>query len=152
MIAIETPTEGKNAITDFLIDSTKAVLNSLPDDVLEKLRTYVKEPSPVTACVNTAELIYARSDELPNQLLEIGASMAIMCANFGFHAMNEEGRGLGMAKELMKKPGVNIEAEAPTEAPEPKAEFMAAPEAVEPEGLPMATKALPASAEPTDKP
>jgi len=126
--AIETPVEGKNAIINFLIDSTQAVLNALPDGVLEKLRAAALEPSPVVSSVNVAELIYAQADELPPELLAIGVGLATMAGANGFHGMAEDGRGAGMAKALKAKAGVSAllpKSVAPKGAPEPKSEFMA---------------------------
>lgn len=135
MAPIETPVEGKNALTDWLIDATKATLTALPDDVLEKLRECIKEPSPVVATVNAAELIYARADDLPPDLLAIGAELATMTATFGFHGMAEEGRGHGMAKALKSREGVKAalpEAVEPKEPPEPKVDFLPADKRVPP--------------------
>lgn len=130
---IETPVDGKNAIIDFLIDSTKATLAALPEGVLDLLRAIAYEPSPVRASADAAELIYARQDELPPELLAIGAELATMTATHNFHGMGIDGRGLGIAKALKAKEGVKAllpEQAAPTKPPEAKPEFAGKPTTV----------------------
>lgn len=133
---IETPVDGKAAIVNYLIDATKAELNALPDGVLEKLRSFANETSPVAASCNAAEMIYARADELPVDLLAIGAELATMGAIFGFHGLGDDARGHGIAKALRARDGVAKPVPMPKAsqaAPEPLEAFLAPQEA--PEGV-----------------
>lgn len=124
---IDSPIEAQAALLDFLIDATKAELNALPDDVLEKLRKYVRPgSSPVDAAVCLAELTYARADELPAALLSLGAASAIMADENGFHDMGTKGRGRAIARELRKRPDVDAAERVSPVAPEAKQEFVPA--------------------------
>jgi hypothetical protein len=108
--AIETPVEAKQALTDFFIDSTKAELNAIPEDIRTRLRSLI-EPgmSPVESAVHMSEAIFARADNLPTELLAIGAETASMCASYNFHAMGSNGRGNGIAAALRQREGVLVD-------------------------------------------
>ena len=136
MINVEGPVEGKTAVFNFLLDSPQKTLDAIPADVMEKLRSFVNEPSPVVACVNTAELVYARADELPAELLAMGGALASMCAAFGFHDMAMDSRGLGIAKALFKMPGVIEPAIAADSAPVPEPKENMLPEQIPTEEAP----------------
>lgn len=126
---IETPIEGIQLLQDFLMDRTAKT----PDDVHEKLRQLTaRETNNIYGSVQAAELIYARRDELPASLLEIGAQLATMCGEYNFHGLGAEGRGKAMAATIRKMPEVASKApKSTTKAPEPKAEFLPEPPAPE---------------------
>ncbi len=132
---IETPVDGKNAIIDYLIDSSKATLTALPNRVYKRLREASYEASPVKACVDVAELIYARADVLPPKLLALGVQLSTLVAVNNFHGMAEGGRGLGMAKALKARSGVAAELPgepAPTAPPVPRTDMLEPVEAAPP--------------------
>lgn len=103
---IETPVQGKEAMMYYFIDTPNETLDkTIPEDVREKFRAYISPGmSPVDACVHAAELIYARADELPVELIALGASCAAMCASHSFHDMDK--RGDAIALHLRKRKGV----------------------------------------------
>lgn len=113
--AIETPVEGKRELALFVMSGA-----TIPDDVKEVLqRLALEEPSPVTTIIEATELIYARADVLPPELLELAAQMAAVAANYNFHGMHNDDRGYGIAKELRKRPGVTPLATKPSSLPTP---------------------------------
>lgn len=108
--AVETPHEGKAALIRFLMGAP-----ALPDDVKETLTNLTTdEPSGVPVCVQASELIYARADELPVELIELGAQMAALCANYRLQGMADDNRGYAIAATLRKRPGVAPAPPAPS--------------------------------------
>lgn len=132
MITFDGPVEGRNALGDFLNDRPAPV----PDEIRDKLREFAKAPSPVETCVNASELIYARRAELPAELVDIGAAMAVMAAAHGFSGMDRDGRGARMALALRRdagtKPPKGMTYPKADTDPEPLATFLPAPEELEP--------------------
>lgn len=122
---IETPVEGMQILQEFLMDRAEPV----PDDVRDMLRQRVQPgESPVVSCVEAAELIYARRDELGPGLLEIGAQLAAMCALYNFHGLANDGRGAAIAATIRTMESVASEAPpAALEAPTPKAAYVPSP-------------------------
>ena len=120
---METPIDSVKAILDFLIDRTAAI----PDDVRGRLRELVQPGlSPVVAIVEASELIYARRDELPPELLDIGAQMATVAATHNFHGMANENRGYAMAAAIRRMPAVaDKPPPAKLEEPEPRRDLAA---------------------------
>lgn len=103
---IETPVQGKEALMHWFIDTSKTDRAKVPEDVRTKLEAYISPGmSPVDACVHSAELIYARADDLPVELVTLAAALASMAASHGFHDMGE--RGPAIAATLMKRKGVS---------------------------------------------
>jgi hypothetical protein len=99
--AIETPHEAKIVLNDFLLARQVAI----PSDVREQLISIINLSSPIETAVEAAELIYARREELPTELLELGAQTAAMCASFDFYGFrSKDNRGYAMAKVLRKLP------------------------------------------------
>jgi hypothetical protein len=125
MTDIKVPVDAQAAIQDFLLDRPAET----PDDVRDMLKEFVRPGyNPVEASLNMAELIYARRDELPVELLAIGADIAAMVASFGFNGMGgPNGRGAAIAYTIRQMPGVVAAPEATYDPPEPKAEFMPVP-------------------------
>lgn len=103
---IETPVQGKEALMNYFINTPNETLDkTIPADMREKFKAYISPGmSPVDACVHAAEMIYARADELPVELVAIGASCAAMASSYGFHDMGQ--RGDAIAFHLRKIPGV----------------------------------------------
>lgn len=126
-VDIQNPVQGVQAIVDYLIDTT----NVIPDDVRERLRGLVAVGnSPVVSSVEAMELIYARRDELPPELLSIGVALARVNTDHGFHGLREDGRGAAITNILKAMPGVSAPIPAPVspEPPEPKQEYLPQPE------------------------
>lgn len=124
--AAGTPVEGKADLSRFLMSAPVGI----PDDVKERLTSLaLDEPSPVRTTVEAAELIYARADELPVELIELGAQLATVAANFDFHGMrSDNNRGYAIAQTLRKKPGV-VAAPVPVDLPAPVPSSRHMPEA-----------------------
>lgn len=123
---IKTPVDAQAAVQDFLFDRPAET----PDDVREKLKEFVRPGyGAVEASIGLTELIYARRDELPVELLTIGAGIATMVGGFNFDGMGgPDGRANAIAFTLRKMPGVEAPLKASYAAPEPKAEFVPVPE------------------------
>jgi hypothetical protein len=125
--------EAARAVQDFLYDRDAHI----PDDLREKLRNLVgPTTSPVDTVVHGAEMIYARKDELSPELLELAAGLALVGQQYNFHGMANEDRGSKMALAFMRdakvrKP-VGIDYPKKETDPEPKSEFIATPQVLEP--------------------
>lgn len=126
------PYSDVDAVIDYLMDREATT----PDDVRAKLRDLSRPgASPVTTSVEVAELIYARRDDLPPQLLTLGAAITDMLGNYDFHGMRSTGRGAGISRALRRIDGVSAPiAAAPTADPEAKAEYAADVALGEPQG------------------
>lgn len=86
-------------IQEFLYDRSEA----LPADIREKLKEWTRPgSSPVDAVVNSAELLYARRDELDKETKELAAGLALIASQFNFHRMAENNRGSKLALTLMR--------------------------------------------------
>lgn len=116
MSVIETPQQGRILVAKYL----RSGIN-IPQDVRDILERYTfEEPSSAVACVQMAELIYARANELPPELLDIGAQMAIVCATWDFHGFrSNDNRGFAIAKSLRDRPGVTRPIPAPSQLTPP---------------------------------
>lgn len=66
--------------------------------------------SPVDTLVNSAEMIYAKRDDLGDDIKQIGSGIARFCADNGFHGLNIDQRGYKIA-DLLE--GKQIEGDAP---------------------------------------
>lgn len=109
------------SIHNFFIDN----IAPLPDDFKEKLRELLVEQAagPFQARL-VLELIYARKDDLPVEMLQIGLQLTQLMVNYqqlGY----QNGRGQGIVDQLLAMPGV--EPAAPVEArsvPKPDPQFV----------------------------
>lgn len=68
----------------------------------ENLKKAAAEISPVVAIVAAAEYIYAAKDNCSNELLELGAALASLAAENGWHSIKED-RGVGMVRALRRE-------------------------------------------------
>ncbi len=129
---IESPVEGVNALQNYFLDNG---FGNVPDELKDKFKEFIAPGnSPVVASANAAELIYARREDLPVELLEIGAQLAMMCGAFNFHGLGAESRGAQMAMTIRSMDAVPTEAPpAVISPPEPKAEYVPAGEGVQAE-------------------
>lgn len=99
MLTFSGPVEAINALQDFVIDRVAPI----PDQIIERIRELLKERSPVVGVTKAIELIYARQvrkEDVPIELRDWAAAAAAMTEDFGFHSMDEGGRGSKMAKVL----------------------------------------------------
>lgn len=136
--SFEGVSDAARAVQDYLMDHGSDV----PVELRTKLRNLVgPTTSPVDTVVRGAELIYARkNDDLPDDLLELGAGLSLVAQQYNFHGMAEDDRGSKIALAFMRdahidKPvGVADYPDADAD-PAVKDEFKPAPppEAPEPE-------------------
>lgn len=128
-MTIETPLDGIAALQDFLIDRT-APLSADIRNQLRELCSPTYSQGPVAGSAMAAELIYAKRDEVPPELLEIGAQLATMLAGFNMHGMGQDSRGYAIAATIRKMPAVasKVPSAASLAPPELHADFAPAPE------------------------
>jgi len=75
----------------------------LPDDTFEQLETLSDSPSPVDQIVRTADLLYARRDELDDAGRTAGAQLASFAAVNAWHGMGgASNRGGLIAQALLR--------------------------------------------------
>lgn len=118
MIEIKSPSDVQPTIQDFLFNRTAAI----PDDVRERLKDFIRPGfNAIEACVYCTELIYARREELPVELLQIGAAAATICSTVPLNGMQE--RGAAIVYTINKMPGVVKVLPSKFAAPEPLPEF-----------------------------
>lgn len=121
--AVETPVQGFKAVLQYLMGGPTGI----PADVRKTLSELMGDGSnPAISTVEIAELIYARQDELPAELLSLGAELAVMTGILNYNGMGNEGRGYAIAKTLRSKPGVKTRApaESTLKAPEPAERYV----------------------------
>lgn len=122
------------AISDFRIDHGA----SLTDEQKAKIRELASAPSPVDQCVNMAEFLYARRDELPEAGKVLGAALASFCAQNGWHGLLTDNRGQNMmAVMLDAASSLPTGVAVPETAPEPRAEYADEAQAGESLALPV---------------
>ncbi len=116
--AIETPYEGHRELQRLFIAGGLTI----PTDIKERLEIIAFDtPSPVDAIIEFSELVYARADELPPEILELAAQTATVAAVYDFHGFrSKDNRGYGIANELRKKPGVKSLKPAPSKFSKPE--------------------------------
>lgn len=95
--AFNQPEDAAKAIVDYIFDRR----DPLPDDVREQLREFVTPGNPVTGgsvtfvVAYTAELAFARIDDLPRSFLALAASCTAYCAaNRVDNLFGERGAGI----------------------------------------------------------
>jgi hypothetical protein len=77
----------------------------LPEPVSEAIQPLLGAVrSPVDACVNAAEIIYAHRADLEPDDLTLGAALAALCSVNGFHGLGE-GRGDAISFALRRDAG-----------------------------------------------
>ena len=93
----------------------------LPADTFEKLETLADSPSPVDQICRSAELLYARRDELDATGRDVAGELAAFAATNGWHGMADGNRG-GLIYQALKDatPGASD--------PAPATEFVKAAE------------------------
>jgi hypothetical protein len=105
--------DAARAVQDYLMDHGPDV----PEELRTKLRSLVgPTTSPVDTVVRGSELIYARKDDLPDGLLELGAGLALVAQQYNFHGMAEDNRGNKLALAFLRDAKVS----APTGITYPK--------------------------------
>jgi hypothetical protein len=109
--------EGRNGLLDFLEDRPEAV----DPEIREALKVASREV-PVAACAIAARIIYARREECPPSLLDVGAGLAATLGAEGFYGFGDDALGLRMAAALRRDAGVlpeGIAPQAPEDDPDP---------------------------------
>lgn len=93
--AVFTPTyplEVRTAAQEYLVlHGTECSL-----DLRQILLVAMSYPSPVDFCVNFCEIVYA-CPECPSELRELAAGAADLCAQMGWHGMEQRGAQLAAA-------------------------------------------------------
>jgi len=93
---------------------------ALPEHVRDKVLPYVGTgSSPVDLVVHFAEAVYANREDaaVSEEAREIAAGCAVLAETYGFHGLNEQSRGSGLARELAG-------AKKAANPPEAKSEYM----------------------------
>lgn len=95
MQSFNEPAEAQAALRAYLRNP-----ETLTDEFMDKLIAASEERSPVVGSGNLVNLVYARTEEAPEQLKELAAATALMMSNHGFHGMDELSKGSRMAEVL----------------------------------------------------
>lgn len=107
--------DAADAARNFMIANGGA----LPQQVRDKVLPYVGTgSSPVDLVVHFAEAVYANRAAAPAEAVDIAAGCALLAESFGFHGLNEDGRGSAIAAVML---GQKVKAE-----PAPKAGYATA--------------------------
>jgi hypothetical protein len=110
--------DAAKAVQDFMLDRSAA----LPDPLRERIRGRLLG-SKVDLVCQTAEDIYANREGLPEEVLELGAGLAVYGESEAFHGLDADSRGGRMAAVMR---GQEI-----AEVPEPQQQYLPAAEAPE---------------------
>ena len=98
MTPIEDITAAKRALRRYATEAE----GKLPADTFEQLEKLVDSPSPVDAIARTAELLYARRDELDDNGRTLVAQLASFAAVNAWHDMALNNRG-GLIAQAMNR-------------------------------------------------
>lgn len=99
---------------------TAALSEEAPPEVLDHVyKDTGTGSSPVDLIVHFAEAVYAHADLCDAATKEIAGGCALLAEQFGFHGMNEGGRGSALALVL--------DGQTVADPPEVKQEYLAAP-------------------------
>jgi hypothetical protein len=125
-------TGARRAIRGFLVHADGV----LPADTFAKLEDLADSPSPVDQIARTAELLYARRDELDDEGRTLVGQLASFAATNGWHGMADANRGGLIAQAMRRDMGLVVEPGQPkpqpvAEDPTPAQEFVK-PEEVAP--------------------
>lgn len=122
----------KRALRIFLVHAE----GKLDAELFDQVEALVDSPSPVDAICKTAELLYARRDdlELPiaDEARELVAALAAFAAENGWHGMAINNRG-GLIAQAMKRelaikiPAGQAKPQKPDEDPAPLDHYVVAP-------------------------
>ena len=97
MINFENMADADAATRQMLIDNWA----NIPEDIRSQLFSFGQlGTSPVDMFVNSAELIYARRDDLPAAMKPVAAGLFRFCAMHGFHGLQNDNRGALAASVL----------------------------------------------------
>lgn len=95
-------TEAADAVNEWFW-TTK---NDLPEDLANIVQPLLgPTKSAVDLVVKTAEAIYARRTDLDGPTLQLAAGLANFCQLWGFHGMDQDGRGQKMSLALRRDAG-----------------------------------------------
>lgn len=121
MDALPDITSANRAIRRYLASAD----GKIPADTFAKVEALFDSPSPVDAICRSAELLYARRDEIDDDGKVLAGQLASFAATNGWHGMSEGNRGGLMMQALGRKAAKDGD-------PQPKAEFLRENEPVAP--------------------
>ena len=124
MDALADITAARRALRTYLAHAD----GTLPADTFNRLEELIDSPSPVDAIVRSAELLYARRDELDDEGRTIVGQLASFAAVNAWHGMADENRGGLIAQAMTRDLGIKVAAGQPKpqpaeDDPAPKPEF-----------------------------
>ena len=130
MLALADIASARKALRRYLVHAE----DQLPDDTFARLEELNDSPSPVDTIVRSAELLYARRDQLDDEGFTITAQLASFAAANGWHGMATDNRGgliaQAMRRELGEEPGAGQPPfQPPEEDPNPATEYVVEPPA-----------------------
>lgn len=101
----------------------------LPADTFIRLEDLADSPSPVDQIARSAELLYARRDELDDEGRTLVGQLASFAATNGWHGMADGNRGGLIAQAMRRDMGLMVEPGQPkpqpaADDPKPAAEFV----------------------------
>jgi len=88
----------RRAIRNYLVHAD----GQLKPDTFERLEALVDSPSPVDVIVGSADLLYARRDELDDEGRTVVAQLASFAAANSWHGMGDGNRG-GLIAQAMRR-------------------------------------------------
>ncbi|MDP3853145.1 hypothetical protein [Phenylobacterium sp.] len=112
------------------LDRTEG-FGGLAGDLAALLMKAAASFSPVDGISQTAEIIYARRDEVTSELLALGAGLAALAATHGYQGLGLAGRGAGISAALRREAGEPHPIEGMA-WPEPTADPVPLPELARP--------------------
>lgn len=101
----------------------------LPADTFTRLEDLADSPSPVDQIARSAELLYARRNELDDEGRTLVGQLASFAATNGWHGMADGNRGGLIAQAMRRDMGLKVEPGQPkpqpaADDPEPVAELV----------------------------
>lgn len=123
---IDSPVEGIAALQDYFLENG---LGAVPEDTRAQFKEFIGPgQSPVQVAAGIAELVYARRDDLPPEILEIGAQLALLCQVHNLFGLGVDNRGAMIAGTIRSMNAVATEAPpAVIVPPEPLPVYVAEP-------------------------
>jgi hypothetical protein len=83
----------------------KSAERKLAQDTFDRLEQLADSPSPVDSMVNTAELLYARRNELDTEGRGLAYGLFSYAYQMGFHGLRDDNRGMRIAQSMARDDG-----------------------------------------------
>ena len=99
----------RRALRQYLVHAD----GKLPADTFAMLEDMVDSPSPVDAIVRSAELLYARRDQLDDEGRTLVGQLASFAAVNAWHGMGDANRGGLIAQAMRRDMGLKVEPGTP---------------------------------------